>query len=433
MKQIDITPKKLQGTLAIPPSKSVSHRAIMCAALAPGTSRITNVLLSDDITATSDAMAQLGAQITYEKEPSGRYTLIIRGTERIQARGITVDCIESGSTLRFLIPLMALDAEDARVIGRGRLAERPMQPYYDMFEEQAITYVKEAEGLELPLRFTGTLKPGSFRLDGSISSQFITGLLFALPLLDGDSEIIITTTLESRPYVDITLDVLQNFGIQVENHDYERFVIAGNQHYQARDYRVEGDYSQGAFWLVAGILGGGFYCKDLKKDACQGDKAIIDIIRRMKGTVIEREDGYEARPSKTEGAVIDVSQCPDLVPVLAVLAGASRGTTEIINAGRLRYKESDRLKAMRDVLEVLGVEVEEHPEGLTITGRPEFGHGVVDSCNDHRIAMASAVASFCCDGTLSIKGAESVRKSYPDFWEDFQAMGGVIHELNLGK
>ena len=433
MKKVEITPKKLGGTICIPPSKSVSHRAVMCAALSQGTSVITNILLSDDITATCKAMEILGAEIKYEENEEKRFTLTITGVSHPDTEGKIIDCIESGSTLRFIIPLLALKARNSRVIGRGRLVERPMQPYYDIFDEQDITYQKETEGQELPLCFTGTLKPGTYRLNGSISSQFITGLLFALPLLDGDSVIEITTPLESRPYIDITLDVMEKFGIAVVNEDYHLFRIAGNQRYMARDYRVEGDFSQGAFWLVGGILGKKTDCEDLQSASSQGDKAIIEIIQAMGGNVAQTEKGYVTKPGSTHGAVVNVSQCPDLVPVLTVLAALSQGTTEIVGAARLRFKESDRLAAMNEVLTTLGAKLTEHPEGMTIEGVEHFTGGVVDSHNDHRIAMAAAIASFACEDKLTITGAESVRKTYPDFWEDFKKMGGVIHEFDLGE
>ena len=433
MKTIEITPKKLGGTIQIPPSKSVSHRAVMCAALAEGRSQIENILLSDDIRATCKAMEALGAKIAYAETGDKRYTLTIDGCRAVDARGKTVDCIESGSTLRFMIPLMALKARDSRVIGRGRLAQRPMGPYYEIFEAQDIAYTKEAEGLELPLRFTGNLKAGTFKLRGDISSQFITGLLYALPLLEGDSVIEITTNLESKPYVDITLDVLAAFGIAVENEDYRLFKVRGWQHYRARDYRVEGDFSQGAFWLVGGILGEATACGDLAGDSCQGDKAIVEIIRQMKGRVEAGDDGFTAYPSKTEGAVVDVTQCPDLVPILSVLAALSAGTTQIVGAARLRFKESDRLAAMNAVLTTLGADITEEADGLTIRGVSHLTGGRVDSYNDHRIAMATAIASFACTDKVILSGAESVRKSYPDFWEDFEKMGGKINELNLGE
>ena len=433
MKKVEIIPRKLGGTITIPPSKSVSHRAVMCAALAEGESRITNILLSDDITATCEAMAALGASIDYNKQNDGTYILIIRGTSEMNAKNITVDCIESGSTLRFIVPLMALHADNACVTGRARLVKRPMGPYYKIFDEQNINYTKEIEGQELPLHFSGELNSGTYCLDGSISSQFITGLLFALPLLEGDSEIVITTPLESKPYIDITLDVMKQFGIAIKHDNYERFWIKGGQKYKASDYRVEGDFSQGAFWLVGGILGKGILCEDLSPQSCQGDNAIVEIIRAMKGDVQQKENAYYAKPSVTEGTVIDVSQCPDLVPILTVLAAASSGRTDIIGAARLRFKESDRLAAMNDVLSTMGARIEEHPDSLTIHGTGTLSGGTVSSHNDHRIAMAAAIASFICQEKVTITDSECVKKSYPDFWQDFKKMGGDILEFDMGK
>ena len=226
---------------------------------------------------------------------------------------------------------------------------------------------------------------------------------------------------------------MEKFGIAVINEDYRLFRIAGKQRYKARDYRVEGDFSQGAFWLVGGILGEKTDCEDLQPASSQGDKVIVEIIQSMGGCVSQTKSGYVAEPGTTHGTVVDVSQCPDLVPVLTVLAALSEGVTEIVGAARLRFKESDRLAAMNEVLTMLGAKVTEHPEGMTIEGVKRLKGGVVDSHNDHRIAMAAAIASFACEDKLTITGAESVRKSYPDFWEDFKKMGGDIHEFDLGK
>ncbi|MEG0379704.1 MAG: 3-phosphoshikimate 1-carboxyvinyltransferase, partial [Eubacterium sp.] len=278
MKTVEIKPLKLSGQIQIPPSKSISHRAVMCSALSEGISTIHNILLSDDIKATCKAMEALGAEIHYQETEEKRYTLSIKGIKNPNTKEKTIDCSESGSTLRFIIPLLSLNAECSRVIGRGRLVKRPMEPYYEIFKEQGIVYQHEIEGQDLPLVFTGTLKPGTYKLNGTVSSQFITGLMFALPLLSGDSVIEITTPLESKPYVDITLDVMEKFGIHIENNAYKKFVIKGNQQYTPCDYRIEGDYSQGAFWLIGGILGNGIECGDLAENSAQGDQAIIEII-----------------------------------------------------------------------------------------------------------------------------------------------------------
>lgn len=429
--QVRIEPKPLEGSIVIPPSKSDSHRAILAAALAEGESKIENILLSEDIKATMAAACALGAQITVEDDDGTSVVLHIVGNSKPSAKSVTIDCGESGSTLRFIIPIMAINADQACVSGRGRLSERPLTPYYRIFKEQNIIYNHEIEGMELPLTFSGRLEPGEYAIPGNISSQFITGLLYALPLLTGDSIITITSPLESQPYVDITLKVLRDFGIIVENENYQTFKIPGNQSFQARTYRVEGDYSQAAFFLVAGSIGKSIACRGLSEKTAQGDSAILEIIREMGGNITYDNKGFTARPMRTKGTVIDVTQCPDLVPVLAVLAALSMGKTEIVGAERLRIKESDRLAAMADVLTTLGGNVKETADGLVIHGVDSFVGGTVDGHNDHRIVMAAAIASIRCQGSVTIGGAGAVAKSYPHFFDDFRNLGGEVHGIDF--
>lgn len=426
MKHVIINPNKLKGELTIPPSKSMSHRAVICAGLSEGFSNISNIMFSQDIDATCDAMRSLGVNVERNDD-----SLKIQGTSEIKVVNPTINCFESGSTIRFLIPIAATSGQQVTFEGKGKLVERPLKSYYDIFDLQKIDYTN-VDG-KLPLTINGKLKPGRFEIRGDVSSQFISGLLFALPLLDGDSKIIITTELESKPYVDLTLQMLNDFKVEVENHDYQEFIIKGNQKYIASDYRVEGDFSQVAFWLVAGLLGADIVCGGLKLDSLQGDKAILSIIEDMKGKLVIEGDKVQALPSKTKGAVIDASQCPDLVPVLTVLAALSEGTTEIVNAARLRIKESDRLTAISTELKKLGADIEEKEDGLIIRGKDSLNGGEVHSWNDHRIAMAMAVASLKCNEPIIIKDADCVKKSYPHFWSDFKKLGGNIHEWSLGK
>lgn len=433
MKTIEISPGTLQGSLEIPPSKSVSHRAIISAGLAKGQSVISNVLMSQDMIATCKAMEALGANIAYREEGNHRYCLTIQGCDPLKLRTETIDCNESGSTLRFIIPLTLLQPERVVITGQGRLVSRPMAPYYQIFREKAIAFKHLTAGQDLPLALEGELQPGVYQIDGGISSQFITGLLFALPLLPGDSVIELTSPLESKPYLDITLDVLQTFGIEIVNEADQRLFIKGNQAYSPCDYRVEGDFSQGAFWLVAGTIGTAIKCRDLNPDSRQGDKVIVDIIRAMGGNIQADVETLTANHAQTRGVTIDVSQCPDLVPVLGVLASLSCGTTTIINGERLRYKESDRLMATADVLNALGGNATETPDGLIIQGVANFTGGNVTSHNDHRIAMAVAVASICAKRKIRLAGAEAVNKSYPHFWEDFERLGGEVRGIDLGK
>lgn len=424
MSDITITPSPLTGNVCVPTSKSVCHRAVICAGLAEGTSTLRGILVSDDLVATIQAMEALGAVIRQEEDK-----LIVTGTDCSKPLHHNIDCNESGSTLRFLIPL-GLNGQAMTFTGRGRLVERPLHDYFNILEEQEIPY--ETTDGHLPLTVTGTLKPGKFKLRGDVSSQFVSGLLFALPRLPGDSTVLITTELESKGYIDLTLAMLTRFGITVINNNYREFIIPGNQKYQSTDYQAEGDYSQVAFWLTAGTIGAPIRCLGLNHDSLQGDRAIIPIIQKMGGHLQLEGDSLHAYPAQTKGIVIDASQCPDLVPVLTVLAAVSEGVTHIVKAGRLRIKESDRLHAMAQELNKLGADVEEHEDSLTIRGHAHLTGGTVDSWQDHRIAMALGIASIKCRTPLTIKGSECVSKSYPDFWSDLQMLGGKINEHHLG-
>ncbi|TJX13716.1 3-phosphoshikimate 1-carboxyvinyltransferase [Tissierella creatinini] len=427
MKRIRINPKILKGTISIPPSKSLCHRGIISAALANEESTISNVIFSDDIHATCQGMEILGARI----EDLGHGVLKIKGNARELEKEIDIDSKESGSTLRFLIPISMLHDNTKVFTGRGKLVSRPLESYYKIFDEQGIIY--STENGNLPLEIQGKLKAGAFEIEGNISSQFITGLLFTLPLLDGDSRIIVKGDLESKGYVDLTLDTLNKFGIRVENKDYQEFLIKGNQKYKAIDYRVEGDFSQAAFWLVAGIIGEEITSLDLNIESLQGDKVIMDLIKEMGGHIEITKDKVITRRSDTKGIEIDASQCPDIVPILTVLAALSEGETRIINAARLRIKESDRLKAISTELNKLGAVVRELEDGLVIQGKKSLKGGIVDSWNDHRIAMSLAIASLRCTEEVTITNSHAVSKSYPHFWEDFKKIGGDVHELNMGE
>ncbi len=388
---VTITPAKLAGTVTPPASKSQAHRAVLALALSEGRGALSNLSPSQDIRATQDCVAALRTG-----RPAGEDGLPV------------LDCGESGSTLRFLIPVALALRGGGHFTGRGRLMERPQGPYFDIFDAKGISY-EQRDGV---LTVRGTLPAGEYRLPGNVSSQFVTGLLYALPLLDGDSEIVLTTPLESRDYVAMTLDVLEQFGVRVENRNYERFRVPGRQRLRARDFTIEADWSQAAFWYAAHLLGSDVTIEGLNAFSVQGDMVIA---------------AHYARLSRPGDVTIDVSQCPDLVPPLAAMAAVREGTTGLTNAARLRIKESDRLATVTEVLNALGADVEEHPDSLTIHGKPCLSGGVtVDSHNDHRIAMMAAVAATQCEQPVTITGAECVAKSYPDFWEDYENLGGRI-------
>lgn len=405
---IKITPSQLSGEVIVPPSKSVAHRMIISAALAKGKSTITKLSSSVDIVATIEAMQSLGAKIDFDGK-----TATIEGIENIPQKA-EINCHESGSTLRFLIPVACALGVDSTFIGRGKLPQRPITPYIEQFGSHGIKFDYNNT---MPFDTHGRLTAGKFYIAGDISSQFITGLLFALPLLDGDSEIILTSHLQSKPYVDITIGVLKDFGCQVQE-TKDGYYIKGNQQYKPFSGSVEGDFSQAGFFEVANALGSSIKINGLNSNSFQGDKKILEICQNIKNNNIL--NNFE----------IDCSDIPDLVPILTVLACFCKGKSIIKNVARLRIKECDRLYAISECLNKLGGKVKAFDDYLEIDGVECLNGGEVEAFNDHRIAMSMAVASTKCTDDVIIRGAECVSKSYPDFFEVFEKIGGKIQIYN---
>lgn len=421
-----LTPKKLSGTLVVPSSKSAGHRDLICAALADGKSLVKNITPSEDLEATCRVLQKFGATVETVAHEDGRRTVAVTGGLSSQTSPLKVDCGESGSTVRFLIPVGLLTGREITYTGRGRLPERPLDPFLKIFDEKHIDYKKGNQSL--PLTISGQLKGGTYELPGNVSSQFFTGLLMTLPLLRDDSVIRSTTVVESESYINITLDCLRRHGIYVEKERDGLYLIRGRQAYRKGEYTVEGDFSQAAFWLVGGIIGQALELTGLSGNSTQGDREIVSFIESMRGRIERSGSVLRAVPSRTTGLTIDVKDCPDLVPALAVLGTFSQGITRIVNGARVRLKECDRLHAMAEVLNALGGKVQETKDGLIIEGVSSLTGGRVQAWNDHRIAMALAMASQRCTGKLTIEGAECVRKSYPSFWQDFTHMGGIAVE-----
>ena len=431
-----ITPHSLKGSVLVPSSKSMGHRMCICAGLSGNNCMVDNIAISKDIEATNRCLAGLGVSLAeVPSQHKGRTAFRYSWDHGFPSGAVTADCGESGSTLRFFIPLGALCNKPFTFEGHGKLISRPLQPYYDIFDEQKLHY-RTAENGHLPLTVSGRLKPGNYKLPGDVSSQFVSGLLFALPLLEADSTLEILPPLESASYIELTLSSLRTFGIEIKRNDVLHYEIPGRQTYRAPSerVRVEGDWSQAAFWLVAGVIGSqsGLCCKGLSENSLQGDKAILKILRKMGANITEQDDAVTVVPSRLHGCEIDAADCPDLVPVLSVAAAVADGTTHIINAGRLRIKECDRLAAMHSELVKLGADITEEPEGLLIKGKPEGlkGGTTVGAWNDHRIAMSMAVAALTCKLPLILTGGESVGKSYPEFWNDYASVGGEAEEVN---
>ncbi|MCQ4636598.1 3-phosphoshikimate 1-carboxyvinyltransferase [Anaerovorax odorimutans] len=411
---IEIIPHTLVGSVNAVASKSHAHRLLIAAALSKRPPAISIGTTSRDIEATRTCLQQLRKEIP------------------------VLDCGESGSTLRFLLPVAMALKERAVFLGSGRLPQRPISPLKEEMEAHGCTFInkhrKKGEAREI-CEIRGRLQGGIFTLPGNISSQYITGLLYALPLLKENSRIQITTPLESRGYVDLTLDVLKKFRIQIYTAEKEgcpTYMIEGRQQYlPPGDMEAEGDWSNIAFWVIAGILSrdSGIICNGIDPQSIQGDRAILNLARRMGGKVTEKGHSILVMSDSLRSTHIDASAIPDLVPILAVAASTAKGVTHIHNAHRLRIKESDRLAAMYDCLSRVGANIKEEPGGLLIEGVPQLKGGTVSGYNDHRIVMAMTVASIVSDSPIIIEGAEAVNKSYPTFFEDFEALGGEYRVL----
>lgn len=416
---IRVFPSVPHGTVTVPASKSMAHRAIICACLAKGTSILRNVTWSKDIAATVRGMEALGAVISR----IGENALQVEGTSLFQGSATySVDCCESGSTLRFLIPLSSLTGREACFTGQGRLLERPQQVYRDIFREQGLEFSHTGN----QIRICGSLRPGNFCLRGDVSSQFITGLLFALPMLEGNSEIRIQPPFESRSYVELTLETMKKFGVSAAFSDSLTLRIPGRQSYRSCDTVIEGDYSQAAFFAVLGSIRGEVVCDGLRADTRQGDATILDILEEFGSRGVPCGSGFRFRESLLTGRKIDLGDCPDLGPILTVLGAYSRGNTLIRNTARLKIKESDRGAVMEEELSRLGVAVRSGENDIIISGTRLFSPAadtLVSAHNDHRIAMSLAVFAACGEKPVCISGAESVEKSYPEFWNDLKAAG----------
>ena len=406
------------GTVKAIASKSEAHRLLIGAALSDSETSIKCSTRSQDIDATARCLEALGATIRYEQ---CEYTVTpINKCE--SDRHIVLDCGESGSTLRFLLPVCgALGLHGAFHMG-GRLPARPLSPLYEAMVSHGCVLSEQGRS---PLFCEGRLKNGTYAVPGGISSQYISGLLFALPLLAGDSTIQ-AGALESRPYVDMTLDALRFFGIAVDE-EGENFIIKGGQKFNSpKTATVEGDWSNAAFWLAAGAIGQKeITCTGLNLNSRQGDRAVIDMLGRFGAKIATHDNTATIYPQNLRGIEIDAGDTPDLAPVLAAVAAVAEGKTVIGNAGRLRTKESDRLHTVTAALSALGADIAETDDGLVIVGKKTLAGGETKSFGDHRIAMTAAVLSGACTGDVLIKNADAVNKSYPGFFGDFAELGGI--------
>ncbi|MCL2843341.1 MAG: 3-phosphoshikimate 1-carboxyvinyltransferase [Oscillospiraceae bacterium] len=418
---VTVFPGPIQGTVEIIPSKSVLHRLLIVAALADKETFIrSGPTEAEDVAATAACLEALGASI---QQVDGGFSVRPIDRENLPKQAV-FPVKESGSTLRFLLPIVCALGVSGQFCMAGRLPERPLAPLDEELTRHGITLTRPEPHL---LCTEGSLQPGDYVIPGNISSQYITGLLLALPLLGSDSTLTVEGRIESEDYIHITLDAAAKFG-------YEPSLTANRYDIQSGTFQspstvdAEGDWSNAAFWLSAGAMPDGeIQVTGLSPDSLQGDRAVIQVLERMGANITQTDGTYTVTEGVRKGIEIDATAIPDLIPVLSAVAAVGTGTTIIKNAGRLRLKESDRLTATAQTLNTLGATVTELPEGLRIEGVPQLKGGTVDAWGDHRIAMMAAVASIACEGPVMITGGEAVNKSYPQFWVELAGLGKEIH------
>ena len=398
--KVKISNSVLNGSVHVPPSKSAAHRALICSFLAGG-GVVKPIINSRDMAATVG---------------------IINSLKNSES---TLDCIESGSTMRFMIPVAAALGRSVTFVGQGSLLQRTVGEYLDLLPIHGVNV--ESSG-KLPLSISGQLKNGSFEVSGDISSQYVTGLLLALASLEGDSAVIMKTPLQSKPYVDMTVKVLSDYGVSIRETDFG-YLIKGGQKFNVIDYTVEGDWSQAAFFLAAGVIGGNVTVEGLDFNSAQGDKNIVDVLKNFGADIKTGENSVTCLKSELTGTDINAADIPDLVPVIAVLAAYAKGRTVISGAERLRYKESNRIESVVANLKAMGADVTETADGMIINGGKVLNGTQLKGYNDHRIVMAFSIAGLFADGKTIIDDAESINKSYPTFFEDYNMLGGKADVL----
>lgn len=422
MNQLRLFPSTLQGILQLPASKSITHRALICAALARGTSVLYPIVQNEDIISTLTCLQTLGARIQYDEESD---ECTVEGFDPKTIPSVSLDCHYSGSTLRFLIPVAALSDQPVTFTGNESLLSRPMGVYANLFEEQNLRFDQSATSIVIQ----GPLQPGLFSIPGDVSSQFISGLLFATPLMNSTSEIAILGDYQSRSYVLLTLQMLKRFGIDIVRLTREGYSIAGNQIYQPQKLQIEADYSQLSYFGVYAALKNGLGFENLNPDSVQGDRVILAILRKAGARVSWKGNVLQISPAKKYSISVDLKDCPDLAPALFVLASFLPGRSSFLNISRLRYKESDRIESMKEELSKFGVKMDIQGELLFIQGKEHFETEkpvLINTHNDHRIAMAMSIFALCNDSEVIIDNPEVVNKSYPDFFEDLKKLGAKI-------
>jgi 3-phosphoshikimate 1-carboxyvinyltransferase len=412
----------LQGVVSAPPSKAYTHRMLIAALLSNGTSQVSNPLVSDDTQATLEAVKALGAETELHEN-----CWTVHGQETLKTPDHPIDCRESGSTLRFMIPVAALAPGPSTLLFGASFERRPVAPLLESLRELGVESAVQRNGSSVMV-CGGGIRGGKTSIRGDISSQFISGLLFACPNAKEDTEIAVTTKLESKGYVEMTLEVLVKHGLEgAVNPDLSRLWIPSNQSYIPCDHTVPGDFSSAAFLLAAAAVTSSWVTVNrLEYQTAQGDRAILGVLEEMGASVKIGDDFVDVEGGQLVGVDIDANDIPDLVPVCAVLACYAEGRSEIYNAKRLRYKESDRLDSVSTELKKMGADIIVNEDGLTINGSCSLHGATVDPHNDHRIAMACAVAALGAEGETKIQNVECINKSYPQFFSDLRLLGANV-------
>lgn len=431
---VTITPHELGGTIRAIASKSMAHRLLICAALCPGPTSVHCATTSRDIEATIRCLGALGARI--KRDGEWLRVTPLAGTSasdniRASRDNAQLDCGESGSTLRFILPVVCALGGPASITCHGRLIERPLSPLY---EELIAGGAKLTEPGYSPIKVKGRLRAGRFELPGNVSSQYVSGLLLAAPLLGGPSEVLVGKPIESRPYIDLTIAALSAFGVEVdevqEQHGERNltcFSLSPSTPYRSPgEVKVEGDWSNAAIWLAAGALGGELSVTGLNLASRQGDRAVLAALAKMGARVRRGQNSATVSPGAPTGSEMDVSNIPDLVPPLAAVAALAPGTTRLTGCARLRLKESDRIETVCAGLGALGAQITNEGDDIIVEGLPHLSGGLVDAAGDHRIPMMAAIAATRCRTPVTIRGAECVEKSYPTFFDDYRALGGIV-------
>lgn len=421
-----VGPGPLRGSVRAPSSKSVAHRALICAAASSAPTFVECTDTSQDIDATARCLAALGAAV--EAVPGSGFS--VSPVPDAVAGPVTLDCGESGSTLRFMVPLAAAFGADATFVGARRLLERPMAPLEDALAAHGVS-VSRGDGW---LRTSGRLAPGTYSVPGDVSSQFVSGILMASPLVGGPVAVDVSGPVASAPYIALTASVMAGFGrpVSVEGSDGGTVYTAdgvGRLTAPGTTVQVEGDWSNAAFWLVAGALGSEVDVTGVDRSSAQGDRAVTAALALLGSSVSQGARWASASVGEPRAATLDVEQTPDLVPPLAVAAALAPGTSRITGTARLRIKESDRVATVAAGLRAVGAHISVEGDDILVHGGAPLAGGTVDAANDHRIAMMAAVAATRCEGPVTIRGAECVAKSYPRFFDDYAALGGTVREV----